>query len=61
MANNIPLDYTYENSGNSKLYSFLATNYSISNLANNISAENNMKKGLLSLRNMINSNDIANA
>ena len=60
MANNIPLDYTYENSGNSKLYSFLAT-YSISSLANNISAENNMKKGLLSLRNMINSNDIATA
>lgn len=46
---------------NSKLYEFLATNYDISSLANKIHAENNLKKGILSLRKMSNANDIATA
>lgn len=66
MANNFSLDYTCES--NAKLYAFLANNcnisatdYNISNLANQISAANNLKSGLLSLKKIGCPNDIATA
>lgn len=61
MSNLDPLVFKNDCSRNSKLYEFLATNYDISSLASKIQAENNLKKGILSLRKMGNSNDIANA
>lgn len=59
MASKLSLD-SGDNS-NSKLYSCLAT-YNINSLANNISAEKNMARGILTLRNLSNSeSDIATA
>lgn len=42
--------YNSEESGNSRLYEFLATNYDISNLANKIYAAKNAKMNILSLK-----------
>lgn len=59
MVNKLSLD-SGDNS-NSKLYSCLAT-YNIGSLADKISAENNMARGILTLRNLSNSeSDIATA
>lgn len=44
--------YNCEESKNSKLYEFLATNYNISTLANKISAAKNAKMNILSLKKM---------
>lgn len=49
------LSFALGDNGNSNLYSFLATEYNLGSLANNISAEKNMARGLLTLKNLSNS------
>lgn len=49
------LSFASGDNGNSNLYSFLATDYDINTLANQIYAKNNMARGLLTLKNLSNS------
>lgn len=50
-----------KDSGNSRLYEFLATNYNISTLANKISASKNAEMNILSLKKRSANCDIATA
>lgn len=45
-----PLNYKYDESDNTKLYEFLATNYDISNLASKICAMKKARINILSLK-----------